>query len=79
MSNTGRIQITKRNEYVAITNNGIGLKGGHATTMNFLEAHRCYFDHVAFGNGHATLAIKADRLPKFIAYCESNGIEVVGA
>lgn len=79
MSNTGRIQITKQNDYAAITNNGVGIKGGHNTTMNFLEANRRYFDHVAFGTGRATLAIKLERLPKFIAYCENNGIEVVGA
>lgn len=79
MSNTGRIQITKQNEYIAITNNGVGIKGGHSTTMNFLEANRHRFDHVAFGTGHATLAIKANRLPKFLAYCAESGIEVVGA
>ena len=77
---TGRINLINTNSNrVVIQNGGNGIKGGHEFTRQFLEANRQYLEQVAFGRGYAELALKRDRLPKFIAHCESHGLEVVGA
>lgn len=72
----GKINLTKNGQYAVIENAGVGIKGGHTFTMQFIEAHRHLFDHVAFGRGYAQLAIKANRVAKFVAYCATKGIEV---
>jgi len=67
--------------WVEITNNG---GSNYLKTIRFLEANRRHMSSVSFGNhgyaGASSHAIKEDRVDRFIAYAEKNGlIAEVGA
>ena len=75
----GRIKATLSADWqwVLLVNNGLGTKGGYDKTVKFLEIHRHLMSSILTGNGFSTLGIEKHRFPKFKAYAESQGIEIV--
>jgi hypothetical protein len=74
----GKINLTMNGQYAIVENAGVGIRGGHEFTRAFLAAHLNLFEQVRFGAGYAQIALKGNRLAKFVAYCAGKGIEVEG-
>lgn len=78
MTATADITLTARTSgWVEITNTSTG-RGLYPATMKFLSSNSRRFDRVCFGNhgyaGASSYAIKAERVPAFIAHAAKAGL-----
>jgi len=72
----GKLALTKNGDWTIVRNAGLGMKGGHEFTRQFLEAHRHLFSRVAFGSGYPEFALRNNRVSRFVAYCTAQGVGV---
>jgi hypothetical protein len=71
-----KINLRPYGSYTIIENAGLGTKGMHTATVNWLEAHRHLFDTVRVSPVATAHAIKVTRVPAFIAYCRQQEVEI---